>query len=202
MIDPDDPIPKEVSALLADALRVESDALVPVDITHEYTWVTRHRLVMASNEAEEVAVVAMAGDGGARVLTGDSTLKGLSGVLVTELGSIPGGLSPRELSEAFRRLTQVHPMGRVGEPVLLQIGTFPQPGYLDDNLRAQNEAGRRFAAAPTLTDLGGGQFRLEFHYWTREGGVEFWRVEGTAKALTVAEGWDVAPVDSFCWPFA
>ncbi|MBK8259326.1 MAG: hypothetical protein IPK82_42565 [Polyangiaceae bacterium] len=92
-------------------------------------------------------------------------------------------------------------MGRVGEPVLLQMGTYPQPGYLDDNARAQDAAGRRFSAPPSFVDLGGGRFRLEFHYWTNEGAVEQWLLEGNSSALTGAQASMPAAPGSFQWPF-
>jgi hypothetical protein len=199
MIDPDEPIPGGAAVLLAAALRAEPESIQTVDITYEHRWVRCHRIVVAYNDAEEMAAVAVPETGAPRLLTGD--LAALSALLVAELGAIPGGLSPIELAEAFRRLTSAHPMGRVGEPVLLRMGTYPQPGYLDDNLRAQDEAGRRFSAPPSLVDLGGGQFRLEFHYWTNEGGVELWHLEGNPSALTRAQGWNSAAPGSFQWPF-
>ncbi|MBK8259325.1 MAG: hypothetical protein IPK82_42560 [Polyangiaceae bacterium] len=80
MIDPDEPIADDVTDMLAAALKTESDNIQPVDIGYEYSWVQRHRVVVAYNEANEMAAVAVPEAGEPVLLTGN--LPGLSAFLV------------------------------------------------------------------------------------------------------------------------
>jgi hypothetical protein len=185
--------------LLIERLDPAPGTLRVEDLTEEFAWAARHRLVFGFDKQGRAAAVALCEDEPPLLLTGDAGLDALSEVLVRERGAIPGGLSPMELSEAVRRLTRENPSGFVGDA--WRASPRPRAGFMDGIRALQEKRRDELSRSPVVYDLGEGAFRLDFFFWTPKGAVEAWVVEGDARRLRSARAWEVAPAGSFEWPF-
>ncbi len=209
-----------VQQLAASALEVPFEHLIVGRIESEFPWLKNGGIVWARTVDFKSALFWVRNEG-PPIWLNPPELKGLPGLsvmLTTSVGELPGEVKPIPLAEAVRKLS-VEPRGYVASQEFLKKHT----PYLSSWLMKDTEAARKQFAAqcsdPILAKLqntdkpdtpdnakksdkpDANAWKLTFSYFNPQGGVEKWVVIGDAAHVASAKKDEALPDGTYRWPF-
>jgi hypothetical protein len=187
-------------------------------VTEHYPWCKRFDVVFVTGPEAQKALVASDGQGTVlrfadergvpRDVNRAARLAALNDLLAAETATLPNDLTPVLLAKAVRAFLS-DPSGFVASQAFLeeQIASKAIDGWTrvarhlpGGDRHTQPERREMFTRACTDPDLdkkGGGAWSLAFNYFSRNGGVERWHVEGDARRITSAADETALPANTF-----
>lgn len=185
----------------AEQLQRPVTTLSAEDKTHGYPWFDQHRVVWITDAELFIRACLVTLDGEGLMFGEPWDTERLNRVLRREELALPGGLAAPELARCLRDLLR-GPGGFVGTGEELSRERKGLTCWLrPEHDRASEEA--MFARCfrdPVVEQTGEG-WTLDFFYFTREGGVERWRIQGDHDGLHEVEVRQTVASGRFRYPY-